>query len=240
MNTNCPLFKIGTCKGYITRECNYKYHKKCKDNFLCSDENCNLGHGISYIKRNILININNKYSQIDNFNISSDKCIYPLVCTKSECKLHHLLEYNHRQNIIYIINTNLSDKEALNYYNKKYETPIAPITPIAHITPITPIKCYSPVSSTKSYADLVKSNISNISNIIEDTMEDTMDVTMDVTMDIMDDIIEENKNIKMNTNKIESIKKQIIELENSLKDYENNIKISNDKLRNLANKIADI
>ena len=38
----------------------------------------------------------------------------------------------------------------------------------------------------------------------------------------------------------ESIKKQIIELENSLKDYENNIKISNDKLRNLANKIAEI
>jgi hypothetical protein len=248
MNTNCPLFKIGTCKGYITRECKYKYHKKCKDNFLCSDENCILGHGISFIKRTILINIYNKHSDIDTFNNSDDKCSIPLVCSKSDCKLQHFLEYKDRQNIIYIINTCNVDKDAWNYYIKKYENTKETIEPKKTIISIkTPhdIKYYSSSNSSKSYADLVRCNIIE-DTYITDTMSDIVIsdnsniIEDDCITDTMDDLIEESKEIKKNTNKIESIKKQIIELQLSLEEYENNIKTSNDKLRDLANKIVKL
>jgi hypothetical protein len=276
MNTNCPLFKIGTCKGYITRECKYKYHKKCKDNFLCSDENCILGHGISFIKRTILININEKHSKVDLFNNSQDKCTVPLVCSKADCKLQHLLEYNDRQNIIYIINTFNSDKEALNYYHKKYENnivpPKEPIEPDDIITDISnTVKYYSPVSKTKSYADLVKSNIplnhvdyvNSVNSIVPlNSVNSIVPINSiipivpiiptnsivpinsiipnDCITDTMDELIIERKEIKLNTIKIDSIKKQIEELENSLKEYENNIKNSKEKLLTLANKMVEL
>lgn len=258
MNTNCPLFKIGTCKGYLTRECKYKFHKKCIDNFLCPDENCILGHGISFIKRTILINIYNKNSQKELYDKSTNKCNMPLVCSKFDCKLHHFLEYKDRQHIIYIINNNNSDKDALQYYNKKYED-LTDLKDIKDLKDLKDVKeslvnyktGFNNGCLRKTYADSVKTNIIEDSYIIEDdyiiednyiieepyNIEDTEDNNFTNTMD---DIIEQHKIIKFNNSKIESIKKQIIDLELNLKEYENSIKECNDKLRNLAIKIVEI
>lgn len=300
MNTNCPLFKIGTCKGYLTRECKYKFHKKCIDNFLCPDENCILGHGISFIKRTILINIYNKNSRKELYDKSTNKCNMPLVCSKFDCKFHHFLEYKDRQHIIYIINNNNSDKDALQYYNKKYEelidlkdvkdvkdlkdmtnlkdlkdlkdikdmTDLKDVKDVKDLTNLTNLKDMTDPKESlvnyktgfnngylrKSYADSVKTNIIEDSYIIEDdyiiednyiieepyNIEDTYKLEDNHFTNTMDDIIEQHKIIKFSNSKIESIKKQIIDLELNLKEYENSIKECNNKLRNLAIKIVEI
>ena len=116
-NTNCPLFNIGNCNKYTS--CKYIHHQKCKNNYVCSDKNCKLGHGINLTKRIIISNIYSQY-YLDSFNDSTNKCTNPLGCTNIKCNLDHFLIFKHRDNISYIVN-NLNDDETTKFYSKKYK-----------------------------------------------------------------------------------------------------------------------
>ena len=65
---NCPDFKLGICTAYKDKTCKYAYHKACDNNYLCRDDNCKYGHGISIMKRTIISDmydtiVNNDYDE---------------------------------------------------------------------------------------------------------------------------------------------------------------------------------
>ena len=86
MNEYCPNFNIGKCTN---NNCKYNYHIKCKDNYLCNNIDCKLGHGISFIKRDIICKIYNMEN--DNFHDSNKKCKNPITCYNKNCKFDHRL-----------------------------------------------------------------------------------------------------------------------------------------------------
>lgn len=116
MNEYCPNFNIGKCTN---NNCKYNYHIKCKDNYLCNNIDCKLGHGISFIKRDIICKIYNMEN--DNFHDSNKKCKNPITCYNKNCKFDHQFNFKERDIINIIIKKN--DNEALDFYNNKITQP---------------------------------------------------------------------------------------------------------------------
>lgn len=120
--SNCPYFKIGCC---IKEKCKYRYHIICKNNYTCSNYECPYGHGISILKRKILLKLYEKLYDL-NFN-ENNSCINPLKCINNKCNLSHHFAFKEREFLFKLFNekNNLNAKELYenNYsYNldKKY------------------------------------------------------------------------------------------------------------------------
>ena len=225
-NTNCPLFNIGKCNKYSS--CKYIHHKKCKDNYVCSDENCKLGHGTNLTKRTIISNIYSQY-YLDSFDDSTNKCGNPLGCTNPKCNFDHFLIFKHRDNISYIVN-NLEDDEAKKYYAKKYKQNnnnnylFSIKTLNSNNTSPSTSATSSPIIVGKSYSDSVKGQITSSPSITT----------------TMDSIIEKRKELKDNITNMEDIKMQINALQNMVKEYEDKIENNKKQLRDLASNLAEI
>lgn len=116
MNEYCPNFNIGKCTN---NNCKYNYHIKCKDNYLCNNIDCKLGHGISFIKRDIICKIYNMEN--DNFHDSNKKCKNPITCYSKNCKFDHQFNFKDREIINIIIKKN--DNDVLDFYNNKITQP---------------------------------------------------------------------------------------------------------------------
>lgn len=229
-NTNCPLFNIGKCYKYTT--CKYIHHKKCKNNYVCSDENCKLGHGTNLTKRIIISNIYSLY-YLDSFDNSTNKCNNPLGCTNTKCNLDHFLIFKHRDNISYIVNK-LDNDEAKTFYSKKYKQNNNYLSSIKTLNSnnTTPSNSTtsSPIIVGKSYSDSVKGLI-----ISSPSISSNPSITI-----TMDSIIEKNKELKNNITNMKDIKMQINTLENMVSKYEDKIQNNKKQLRDLANDLANI
>ena len=98
MNEYCQDFNIGK---FSNNNCTYNYHIKCKDNYLCNNIDCKLGHGISFIKRYIICKIYNMDN--DYFHDSNKKCKNPITCYNKNCKYDHQFNFKERDIINIII-----------------------------------------------------------------------------------------------------------------------------------------
>ena len=232
---NCPDFKIGQCTSYKT--CKYKYHKKCPDNFLCEYEDCDWGHGISYMKRIIINNIKDKKSSDYNkcdmpMNCSDNMCKMPMNCINKNCECdHYPFDYDDRTFIYNIINHTITDENAWSNYEKKYNS-YSPVSSTMSSSSTVP-SMYSPcplVSSSPllsgSYASLFKEKCNT-------------DIEDDSMMAIIEDMKNIRRNIDVDTKKVASIKDQIKKLEEELVNTEENVKKDKNKLKELAVKIAE-
>lgn len=222
---NCPDFKLGLCTAYKDETCKYAYHKACKDNYLCRDDNCKYGHGISIMKRTILTNmydtiVNNDYDEND------DKFCHKINCISEECHKEHYFNYDNRSFIYKIVNQNVNDEEAWNEYQQKYTV------------------SSSEYSNTLSSSDTIDSRyITNTpSPILTTTYASLLKQQADKT-DEIDEIAETMFNIRKelsyNTKHKDNIKEQIKQLEAELVVLENNITNNKTQLKQLAVKIAD-
>ena len=113
---NCPDFKLGICTAYKDKTCKYAYHKACDNNYLCRDDNCKYGHGISIMKRTI---ISDMYDTIVNNDYDDTYCS-KINCISEECHKEHYFSYDNRSFIYKIVNQNVSDEQAWNEYQEKY------------------------------------------------------------------------------------------------------------------------
>lgn len=120
-NSKCPYFKVGTCKGYICNECKYTWHVKCDDNFKCSDLNCDKGHGISKVKREIVCKIYEVNYHENGYGIDTAReyCSYGMTCYKTDCENIHDIELKYRQFIANIAKNN-TDNESLRMFSTKF------------------------------------------------------------------------------------------------------------------------
>ena len=116
MNEYCQDFNIGK---FSNNNCTYNYHIKCKDNYLCNNIDCKLGHGISFIKRYIICKIYNMDN--DYFHDSNKKCKNPITCYNKNCKYDHQFNFKERDIINIIIKKN--DNDAIDFYNNKITQP---------------------------------------------------------------------------------------------------------------------
>ena len=120
-DTYCPDFKIGKCNKDLN--CKYFKHIVCKENYTCRDLDCELGHGISIIKRLIICNICDDYYNEDFYNSNKEHCKYSCNCFIKGCNKIHIINYNNRLIINEIINIEDDDK-ATNLYNKYFKNDI--------------------------------------------------------------------------------------------------------------------
>jgi hypothetical protein len=209
---NCPNFKLGLCTAYKNDTCNYAYHKACNDNYLCRDDNCKYGHGISIMKRTI---ISDMYDTIFNndYDETSEKYCHKINCISEECHKEHYFSYDNRSFIYKIVNQNVSDEQAWNEYQEKYTVSRSIIN--------TP----SPILAT-TYASLLKRQVDKTDEI------DEID-------EITEKMLNIRKELLYNTKHKNTIKKQIDQLEAELVVVENNITNNKTQLKELAIKIAD-
>jgi hypothetical protein len=226
-HTNCPHFNVGNCKSFKT--CKYKYHKKCGANFLCDNEDCELGHGISYMKRVIIVNIYDK--KYFGYICEDNACKMPMNCINKHCEYEHPIDYADRSFIYNIINPTITDENAWSNYEKKYNS-YSPASTTMSSSSTVPATC-SPCPVVSSPPPLSGSFASLFTEQVEDNKED----------DSMIAIIETMKNIRNNitddTKKVVSIKDQIKKLQEELNTTEEKIKKDKNKLKELAVKIAD-
>ncbi len=227
-NINCPHFNVGKCTSYKT--CRYKYHKKCPDNFLCDYEDCELGHGISYMKRVIIVNIYDK--KYFGYTCEDNKCNMPMNCINKDCEYDHPINYDDRSFIYNIINPTITDENAWSNYEKNYNS-YSPASSTMSSSSTVPALC-SPCPVVSSLPPLLSgSYVSLFKQQVEDNKED----------DSMISIIEHMKDIRndidVDTKKANSIKEQIKKLQEELTNTEEKIKKDKNKLKELAVKIAD-
>ena len=223
-NTNCPHFNVGKCSS--SKTCKYKYHKICPDNFLCEYEDCEFGHGISYMKRIIIVNIYDK--KYFGYRCNDNKCRMPMNCINKNCEYEHPIDYEDRAFIYNIIDHSISDENALSNYEKKY-TSYSPATSTMSTNSTVPALC-SPCPVVSSPPPLTGSFVSCFKKEAKEP-------------DDMLSIIEDMKNIRSDidadTKKVDSIKEQIKKLQEELYNTEEKIKEDKNKLKELAVKIAE-
>ena len=216
---NCPDFKLGICTAYKDKTCKYAYHKACDNNYLCRDDNCKYGNGISIMKRTI---ISDMYDTIVNndYNEKNDTYCSKINCISEECHREHYFSYDNRSFIYKIVNQNVTDEQAWNEYQEKY-TMVASVSSstvslndISFLCPTTT----PPILTT--YASLFKNQTTEIDEITE------------VMLNI-------RKELSHNTKRKDTIKKQIKQLEDELVIVENRITNNKTQLKQLATKIAD-
>lgn len=116
--TMCPYFKIGQCNKVDYPDCSYK-HISCRDNYLCDNEECEYGHGISVEKRMALSAI---YSSYENKGFDDTyACRYPLQCYKQNCGYSHSINnVSVRSKVASIIRAETDDEvnRVFNEYKK--------------------------------------------------------------------------------------------------------------------------
>ena len=221
---NCPHFKLGLCTAYKDETCKYAYHKACNANYLCRDDNCKYGHGISIMKRTIISDmydtiVNNDYDE------NSKKYCHKINCISEECHKKHYFSYDNRSFIYKIVNQNVSDEQAWNEYQEKY----------AIIS--------SASSSTLSLNDTVYSNspcpIANTPPPILTTYASLLKRHVDEIDEIAKTMLNIRKDLSYNTKHKDTIKEQIEQLKAELIIVENNITNNKTQLKELAVKIAD-
>ena len=238
---NCPYFKLGLCHSYKEKNCKYFYHKPCIDNYLCRDDNCKYGHGISIMKRTIITNMydlipNYDYDKNNYYNYNCDK----INCINEDCEQEHYFSYENRCFIYKIANQYVSDEQAWQLYETKYyakspvpsevmssndtipaDSPIISRTMSSNDTipadSPCPIATTPPPALTATYSSLFKDEIG--------VMTETM--------------INIRKELAYNTKQSDNIKEQIRKLENDLVISENKIQKNKKQLKDLASKIAD-
>jgi hypothetical protein len=226
-NTNCPYFNVGKCSSPKT--CKYKYHKTCPDNFLCDYEDCEFGHGISYMKRLIIVNIYDK--KYFGYMHENNACKMPMNCINKNCENEHPIDYEDRSFIYNIINPTITDENAWSNYEKKYNS-YSPASSTMSSTSTVPAICSpcpvvsSPPPLSGSYASLFKEQV-------EDNKED------DSMLSIIEDMKTIRNNIDVDTKKANSIKEQIKKLQEELDTTEEKVKKDKNTLKELAVKIAD-
>ena len=244
-HSNCPHFKVGNCSSYKNGVCKYKYHKTCDENFLCNREDCKFGHGISYMKRVIINYIyDEKYSSVSGYEDSDNKCKMSMICINKDCKCDHHLKYDDRTFIYNLINSTISDDNALANYEKKYNAYY-----------LNYYDLYSPDSSSMSSSSTVPAMCSPCPTVSSSPpplsgsfvslfkKTDEAETEAGAGTDTMIAIIETMKNIrndiKDDTKKADSIKDQIKKLQEDLNTTEEKIKKDKNNLKELAVKIAE-
>ena len=152
---DCPDFMIGICKDI--KNCPYKHHIPCNDNYICIDEFCTKGHGITPINRELINSIYTKFYDND-YDESDIPCEYPLNCFSEDCLKAHYVNYKYRKVIREIINQNNNDDKVIKIYNDfiKHNSPKI-VKPTIDVTdlPKTWVKVVvspesSPICVTKS------------------------------------------------------------------------------------------
>ena len=220
---NCPDFKLGICTAYKDKTCKYAYHKACDNNYLCRDDNCKYGHGISIMKRTI---ISDMYDTIVNndYNEKNDTYCSKINCISEECHREHYFSYDNRSFIYKIVNQNITDEQAWNEYQEKY-TMVASAS--SSTVSLNDSDNASPTTNTPpiltTYASLFKNQTNEIDEIDEIT-------------EIMLNI---RKELSHNTKRKDTIKEQIKQLEDELVIVESKIDNNKTQLKQLATKIAD-
>ena len=111
---DCPNFMIGLCKDI--KNCSYEKHDKCPDNYLCVNEFCTKGHGITLIKRELINKIYTEFYN-NNFDESDIQCEYPLNCFSENCLKSHYVDFKYRKVISNIINPKHDDTKAIDIFN---------------------------------------------------------------------------------------------------------------------------
>lgn len=231
---NCPYFSVGNCTSYKEGKCKYKHHKRCSKNFLCDNENCKYGHGISVLKRLIVNKVYDiKYDiKTSVYETSENKCDMPMNCTKEECKNDHHLQYIDRSFIYKIANIIITDEEAWNLYEEKYYIKDSFKEDISLYSPISDIMSSGSTMSpgpvfTKSFASLLKET------------KDEIEIEEDDYTFIMDEMLEIRKELSNKNKKIIDIKENIEKLKQELVIAEVNVKIEKDKLKEYAIQIVN-
>jgi len=223
---NCPHFKLGLCASY--KNCNYAYHKPCDDNYLCRDDTCKFGHGISIMKRTI---ISDMYDTIVNndYDKKSDKYCSKINCISEECHKKHYFDYENRSFIYKIVNQNVNDAKAWNEYQKKYTIVSPALSEVISLNDTIPSSSPCPIANTPpppmlvTYASLLKNQVDEIDEIDE----------------IAESMLNIRKELSYNTQHKDTIKEQIKQLEDELIIVENKIANNKTQLKELAVKIAD-
>ena len=118
-NIDCPDFMIGKCKDI--KNCPYKYHIPCNDNYICINEYCTKGHGITLIKRELINKIYTEFYDND-YDESNIQCEYPLNCFSEDCLKAHYVNYQYRKVIRDIINNHNDDNKVIEIYNNFIKT----------------------------------------------------------------------------------------------------------------------
>lgn len=227
---NCPDFKLGICTAYKDKTCKYVYHKACDNNYLCRDDNCKYGHGISIMKRTIISDmydtiINNDYDE------NNDKYCSKINCISEECHREHYFSYDNRSFIYKIVNQNVTDEQAWNEYQEKYTM----VESTSSIEVVLNDIDYSSLTTTNTppilttYASLFKNQITEITEIDEiDEINEITEVMLNIRTEL-----------SRNTKRKDTIKEQIKQLEDELVVVENKIDNNKTQLKQLATKIAD-
>lgn len=215
---NCPHFKLGICTAYKNETCKYAYHKACNANYLCRDDNCKYGHGISIMKRTI---ISDMYDTIVNsdYHKNNKKYCHKINCISEECVKEHYFNYDNRSFIYKIVNQNVSDEQAWNEYQEKYTMVLSVSSSTVSLNDTIPSSSPCPIATTPltTYTSLLKCQVDEIT----------------------DTIINIRKDLSYNTKQKDIIKEQIKQLEAELVVVENNITNNKTQLKELAVKIAD-
>jgi hypothetical protein len=226
---NCPDFKLGICTAYKDKTCKYAYHKACDNNYLCRDDNCKYGHGISIMKRTI---ISDMYDTIVNndYNEKNDTYCSKINCISEECHREHYFSYDNRSFIYKIVNQNVTDEQAWNEYQEKY-TIVTSVSSIEVSLNDTSFLC--PTTNTPpiltTYASLFKNQTTEI---------DEIDKTTEID-EITEEMLNIRKELSHNTKRKDTIKAQIKQLEDELVIVESRIANNKTQLKQLASKIAD-
>ena len=195
---DCPNFMIGLCKDI--KNCPYENHDKCPDNYLCINEFCMKGHGITLVKRELINKIYTEFYN-NNFDDSDIQCEYPLNCFSENCIKSHYVDFKYRKVISNIINLRHDDTKAIEIFNNFKETlPPKKFKPTVKTTTIRRSRSWadivspvsSPISDTKS--DLAPEyNIKSEINMNSDLEDDDLDVKL---LQLSQDIKESKVKIK--------------------------------------------
>ena len=231
---DCPDFMIGKCKDI--KNCPYKYHIPCNDNYICINEYCTRGHGITLIKRELINKIYTEFYDND-FDISNIQCEYPLNCFSEDCLKAHYLTYQYRKVIRDIINNNNDDSKVIEIYNNFIET-----QPTKQLSP----KIFKPTidvtSLSKTWVNVVspeslpicvtKSDLPSNINQDDDNVETKLNT---LSQQIKDTNIEINKTEEYLSNLRIEYNKKIVESEQHL----NNLYIKLNNIKKKSKQLTD-
>lgn len=171
---DCPDYMIGLCKDI--KNCPYQKHDKCPDNYLCVNEFCTKGHGITLIKRELINNIYTDFYN-NNFDESDIQCEYPLNCFSENCLKSHYVDFKYRKIISNIINPKHNDSKAIEIFsNSKTLKPTIDVSIDTKSTIDTNSKSWaSVVSPVSSPICVTKSDLVPKINVFN-TQDDDLDV----------------------------------------------------------------
>lgn len=223
---DCPDFMIGKCKDI--KNCQYKYHIPCNDNYICINEYCTKGHGITLIKRELINKIYTEFYDND-YNISNIQCEYPLNCFSEDCLKAHYVTYQYRKVIRDIINNNNDDSKVIEIYNNFIKT-----QPTKQLSP----KIFKPTidttSSAKSWVNVVSPESSPICMYKSRTPPPTINQENDDVETKLNILSQEIKDTNIEINKTEEY------LSNLRIEYNKKIVESEEHLNNLYIKLNNI